>query len=998
MIYTQMFPVQFKPVARPEAVIMGPGVRFTLLASRLLRMEYSPTEDFEDRPSQVFWYREQPVPDFQLRQSTSAIEIETSHLRLNYTGGDAGFTADELQITLKDGGQVWHYGQADPQNLGGTARTLDRAHGVIGLEPGLLSRDGWAIVDDTPHLVFTRAGWLTNRDAPSGYRDLYFFGYGRDYTACLADYCSVAGAVPLLPRWALGNWWSRYWPYSADELLGLMQAFQMHQVPLAVCIVDMDWHITDTGNRSSGWTGYTWNRDLFPDPPAFIRALHEMGLKTALNLHPALGVWPHEAQYREMAERLGIDPATEQPVAFDIADPDFTRAYFEVLHHPHEQEGVDFWWMDWQQGTESRLSGLDPLWWLNHLHFYDLGRDETKRPFIFSRWGGLGNHRYPIGFSGDTVVSWESLAFQPFFTATAANVGYGWWSHDIGGHMGGIEDAELYARWVQFGVFSPILRLHSTKNLFHERRPWGYDAETLRVTRAALQLRHALIPYLYSMSWRNHISSVPMVRPMYHTYPAHEAAYHCPDQYTFGSELLAAPFIRPANPETRMSRQVVWLPPGQWFDFHSALPYTGDRWHAIYGGLEDVPVFAKAGAIVPMTPKTSWDDVGTPAALEIQIFPGAANRFELYEDDGASTYSLIPFDLSWTERRLQFVVEPAQGATDHLPARRDYAFHFRGIANAGVSVAKNGRQTPCQVDYDNEGAVLIVSGVSLAPADRLAVTLTPQGESLLTQRDHRAVALDNLLRACRLNTDTKQMLHLRLKDILRSPHLLGDFELALSAPVAQAMAEILTGAGVDANTDPATGGQRILLWNSDGSQNLRFQFAGVPLAGVTAARRSGPLPRFAVLTIQGSQLTFLLEHGPQHVESVGAWLDALAADFQPEAIGDLDIGVQFLFRGEQGYQAHVHLSQQGLVVTPGVAERADVSLETGDSDWLALINGEIDPTELFLSGRLQVSGEMDLLMRLADLLSATPGQRHFRADAWKLEVNYLDMLTKRFGP
>ncbi|MCZ7672764.1 MAG: hypothetical protein M5U34_39435 [Chloroflexi bacterium] len=246
----------------------------------------------------------------------------------------------------------------------------------------------------------------------------------------------MAGAAPLLPRWALGNWWSRYWAYSAEELLGLMDEFKANHVPLSVCIVDMDWHLTETGNAASGWTGYTWNRKLFPDPPGFLAALHERGLKTALNLHPADGVYPHEEKYEEMALEMGIDPASQQPVPFDIADPKFTRAYFERLHHPMEADGVDFWWMDWQQGTRSAVSGLDPLWWLNHLHFYDLGRDGekrpalsvskrpalsvskrpalsvSKRPFIFSRWGGLGNHRYPIGFSGDTHVTWDSLAFN----------------------------------------------------------------------------------------------------------------------------------------------------------------------------------------------------------------------------------------------------------------------------------------------------------------------------------------------------------------------------------------------------------------------------------------------------------------------------------------------------------------------------------------------------------------------------------------------------------
>jgi len=238
-----------------------------------------------------------------------------------------------------------------------------------------MSRSGYYLWDDSRQLLFTPDGWLTPRDGEEGYQDLYFFGYGHDYYACLRDFSKVAGRVPMLPRYALGNWWSRYWAYSAGELLALMDAFKARHVPLSVCIVDMDWHIVDTGNDSSGWTGYTWNQDLFPEPPSFIAGLHERGLKTALNLHPAEGVHPHEAQYAKMAELMDVNPQKEAPIPFDIGDPQFTKAYFEQVHHPYEEQGIDFWWLDWQQGTVSGLPGLDPLWWLNHLHFYDLARD-----------------------------------------------------------------------------------------------------------------------------------------------------------------------------------------------------------------------------------------------------------------------------------------------------------------------------------------------------------------------------------------------------------------------------------------------------------------------------------------------------------------------------------------------------------------------------------------------------------------------------------------------
>jgi alpha-glucosidase (family GH31 glycosyl hydrolase) len=283
MTYTQSFPTQFDPVALPEAIVSAPKVRFTVLTERLLRLEYDPAEVFEDRPSQAFWRRRQPVPEYSVKQHSDRIEIETDYLLLRYLTSKDGFTPQTLSIRIKGSENTWHYGDNDALNLLGTARTLDNIDGALSLEPGLISRSGWSVYDDSRRLVFNQDGWLEPRQAAPGYLDLYFFGYAGDYQACLREFREIAGPVPLLPRWALGNWWSRYWAYSADELLALMDEFKSRQTPLSVCIVDMDWHITETGNASSGWTGYTWNRELFPDPPAFIEELHKRGLRTALS-------------------------------------------------------------------------------------------------------------------------------------------------------------------------------------------------------------------------------------------------------------------------------------------------------------------------------------------------------------------------------------------------------------------------------------------------------------------------------------------------------------------------------------------------------------------------------------------------------------------------------------------------------------------------------------------------------------------------------------------
>ena len=159
----------------------------------------------------------------------------------------------------------------------------------------------------------------------------------------------------MVPRYALGNWWSRYYEYSEQSYMELMNRFEEERVPFTVAVIDMDWHIVHVDEKyGSGWTGYTWNKELFPDPERFLSWLHARGMKTTLNVHPADGVQGYEDAYPEMAKRMGVDAKHEEPVNFDISSPEFLDAYFDVLHHPLEKQGVDFWWIDWQQGKTAR--------------------------------------------------------------------------------------------------------------------------------------------------------------------------------------------------------------------------------------------------------------------------------------------------------------------------------------------------------------------------------------------------------------------------------------------------------------------------------------------------------------------------------------------------------------------------------------------------------------------------------------------------------------------
>lgn len=836
-----------QPVANPAAVVSAANARFTVLTPRLIRLEYSPDQRFEDRASQAFWFRDQPAPAFTVTRHGGRLILETDYLRLVYDENAAEFTSRSLWIELKAFSTTWRYGDANPTNLKGTGRTLDNVEGEIPLEDGLMSRSGWAVIDDSRSLVFNVDGWLEPRGNP-GALDLYFFGYSTAYQECLDDYIKVSGKIVMLPRWAFGNWWSRYYAYSQQELSALMREFRAHDVPLSVCIIDMDWHITRTGNASSGWTGYTWNRELFPDPQGMLDFLHDNGLRTALNLHPADGIHSHEAQYEEFARLMGVDPDGNEPIEFDIANHDFMRHYFEVLHHPQEAMGVDFWWLDWQQGRHSKMEGLDPLWFLNHLHFYDLGRDGSKRPFIFSRWGGYGNHRYPLGFSGDSIVSWRSLAFQPYFTATAANVGFGWWSHDIGGHFFGKEDPEMYARWVQFGLFSPILRLHSTANPFHERRPYAQrDLNAAIAASDALRLRHAFIPYLYAMGWKTTSENRILARPMYYSYPNHDEAYACSNQYEFGTELIAAPFITPIDKTTNVARQVVWLPDGDWYHFFTGEHYRGGGWHAVYGTLQEIPVFARSGAIVPLAENLDWSETGCPEALEVRVFAGADNTFELYEDDGVSNayadghYSITPIRQQFDGTHLTISIGAAEGDTSHLPTQREYTLTIYGMA-ADVTLADGNGVI---VGYDAATEALTVALGAVETAHGASVTLAAGADGLLARRDRTREKLEALLYLYDLPVVTLYMLQRALDRLIESPAALAGIAHAMTDAQTRTFAELLFKAGT------YTARNHVVLWNNHNNPEVTYQYTQVALKEFfpqnVLTQQGGVLPRFATI-------------------------------------------------------------------------------------------------------------------------------------------------------
>ena len=706
------------PKADAKAVVTSGNARFTVLTPQLIRMEWSADGQFEDRATLTFVNRETPVPEFKVRESRSKLTITTPALTLTYLK-NGKFSDKNLKavFTLNGREVVWTPGMENPQNLLGTTRTLDGADGSKLKEPmeqGILSRAGWSLIDDSQRHVLTPDGseweeWIEAR--PEGDRqDLYLFAYGHDYKQALADYALVAGRAPMPPKYTLGYWWSRYWQYSDNEFVDLVNKLKSMDVPIDVLIVDMDWHETwglrksnspkDEYGQRIGWTGYTWQKELFPSPANFLKWTENEELKVALNLHPASGIQPYEAVYDDFTKEYGWSEKGKS-VPFKIDERKWADAYFKTVLEPMERNGVDFWWLDWQQWKESKYTpGLSNTFWLNHTFFNHAERQNPGlRPFIYHRWGGLGSHRYPLAFSGDTYATWPMLAYLPYFTATASNVNYGWWGHDIGGHMfhktQKATDPELYTRWLQYGVFTPIFKTHSTKDPRIERCIWCFP-DHMFLMRDAIRLRYTLAPYIYNAARENYDTGVGMCRPMYYDYHESDKAYETPEQFMFGNDILATTITQPVDSITGLAPRTIWFPEGAWFDCATGSMYEGGRTEELHYTLAENPHYAKAGSIIPMNPATVKNLQQPCDTLVLTFIPGGDGQLRHYEDDGMSqqyktNYAVTTVSKKQEGNTVRVRISPREGSFAGASDNRSYELRFPAVFPP-KSVKVNGKE------------------------------------------------------------------------------------------------------------------------------------------------------------------------------------------------------------------------------------------------------------------------------------------------------------------
>ena len=732
---------EWNPLAQEEAVVTSGNARFTVLTSRLIRIQYSTTQRFEDRATFAVVNRHLPVPHFTCTTEDGYLTIQTDSLTLRYKVGSKinkqHRNSSVLSITFPMNGRqiLWYPGKDDALNLLGTQRTLDGdigdTHRVF-FEKGLLSRDGWAVLDESPS---TQRGdgsrsfpfdkevdgipWVgTPVDANA--IDWYFLGYGHKYKEALGDYVRIAGRQPLPPKYMFGYWYSKYQAYSQTDVQQLIKDMESYEVPHDVLMIDCDWH-------QNSWTGWTWNKTLFPNPASLLSWMHAHNTKAALNLHPADGIGSSDDNFAKIRRDMGLD-ASVTTVPWQLEDSTFYRSFFKNLMRVRERQGVDFWWLDWQQDlTSSYIKGLGQTCWLNHVFYNDMRLNRTdRRPVIFHRWGGMGSHRYPIGFSGDTFATFGTLQFESYFTATAANVCFGYWGHDGGGYLQPNDistDPELVLRWIQFCVFQPIFRTHGSSQSHSERRIWKFS--NLDLQREAFRLRYTLVPYIYTAAREAYDTGVSICRPLYYEWPEENKAYSVEDEYLFGDDILVSPISTPVGSDNTCKRKT-WLPEGLWYDVcRNSIQHGGSTITDHYD-LSEIPYFIRLGSIIPCNPPVSHLKA-EPSSLILWVIPGADGEGKLYEDQGDSeaykdgAFATTLFSQRHDAEGTTLTIMPREGSYDGMIQERAWQAVFF-LMDEPLSVSINGEETT-DWTYDDQLRRLTVNVPTRPCSEAIAINV-----------------------------------------------------------------------------------------------------------------------------------------------------------------------------------------------------------------------------------------------------------------------------------
>lgn len=673
-------------VSNEKAIFKGKNYRITILTERLLRLEYSEGGLFYDGLTETVLNRKFPVPEFKVNEDNKYLEITTKYFKLQYQKekpflGPKFAPDSNLKIALVNTDKMWYFDHPEARNFKGKTLGFDENGSKVKMENGLYSTDGFASIDDSKTMIFDSDGYM--HQIESSRIDTYLFMYRRDFGLCLKDYYLLTGRPPLIPRYALGIWWHRDKTYSFEDTKKLINQFNKNDIPLSVLLLGHKWNvkpIVDGKEILDYKTGFTFNNKLFDKPDELVKYMHDRGVRLGLYLNPVGGINKYEESYSKIASDLNITNGSTIP--FNVYDKNIINEYFENIVSPLSKIGIDFYWLEY-------TNDLNSLKALTNYHYNYYRTNQRQRGLVMSKSNGNALHRYPIHYSGETTVSWNTLKLLPFYNSQASNIGVSWWSHDIGGYKDGIEDNELYARYVQLATYSPIFRFSSKYGHYYKREPWKWDSNTLNIVKHYCILRHRLIPYLYSGAYRYYKNGLPLVQPLYYEAPETYDEPEYRNEYYFGSELFIAPITAKKDLVMNRAVQRTYLPKGIWYDFKTGKKFLGDKRYVTFYTDEDYPVYAKAGSIIPLAILDKNINVtNSPENMEIHVFPGKSNIFRLYEDDGYSSlyeegyYLITTIDYNYLANNYTLIIRPVEGKSGIIPPRRNYTIRFRNTREA----------------------------------------------------------------------------------------------------------------------------------------------------------------------------------------------------------------------------------------------------------------------------------------------------------------------------
>ena len=663
-------------------------VRFQVLAPALIRMEYSAASHFVDLPSQSVVKRDWPSVTAKTGRKDGWLEIATEKITVRYRLGSGAFTAANLEVRWKveQGQYSWKPGDKDNANLGGT-RTADIAWRTEPVtDAGPLSRNGYFLLDDSHTAVWDPAAkWMKPRGDDKGDQDWYFFVYGHHYKEMLGQLAGLLGPIPMVPRYILGTWVGTRAGYSAEEWKMNGNELREKHVPADIFVLDSD------SMSKVTWAGYDEDPVQMPDPQGFFHWALANGFHVTTNEHYGALTPEADRHFEEFRQLLGLPPGAKE-IPHDLANKKYAQAFIEVLHRPRLDMGMAFWWQDgW---ADAKMAGLDPALWTRHVEYEGSEKITGKRAFDFCRMGAWGSHRYGGFFTGDLIPYWSTLDLLIPFNVQSSNMLVDYVISLSSGVFQETVDPELYQRWVEFSAFSPVFWWHGLWGL---RLPWEYGDQGFETTRKFLQLRYRLIPYMYTYARLAHDTGVSLVRGTFLEYPEQEGSYTYRRQFMFGRELLAAPVSEPGYGKPVLKD--IYLPAGEkWVDFFTGKIYDGGQTIAYECPLERMPLFARAGSIVPMAPDMEYSGQRSVDPLIVDVYAGKPASFRLYEDDGVSLdyrhagYAWTPLTFATgmgNQPRIE--IGPSEGQYNGQPKARRYTLRVHGLLKP-QAVKLNGRE------------------------------------------------------------------------------------------------------------------------------------------------------------------------------------------------------------------------------------------------------------------------------------------------------------------